>query len=171
MRGATMVSTSQWLGIVRSFSRPHASDDDPSPRRCLGRSNTRRSTGGCRLLISRLPNAGSLNLSAGTTATIDTVRFATSRLTTATSAERLQCFKLARIFTSRRGRRRHRWSGDTRNWSPVTLVELNPDPSQRPAAQCKVTSILTLTARSIGYRVSSSDPDARDLGRPPAAPK
>ena len=29
MRGATMVSTLQWLGIVPSFSRPHVSDDNP----------------------------------------------------------------------------------------------------------------------------------------------
>jgi transposase InsO family protein len=29
MRGATMVSTLQWLGIVPSFSRPHVSNDNP----------------------------------------------------------------------------------------------------------------------------------------------
>jgi transposase InsO family protein len=29
MRGATMVSTLQWLGIVPSLSRPHVSDDNP----------------------------------------------------------------------------------------------------------------------------------------------
>jgi len=29
MRGATMISTLQWLGIVPSFSRPHVSDDSP----------------------------------------------------------------------------------------------------------------------------------------------
>jgi len=29
MRGATMVSTLQWLDIVPSFSRPHVSDDNP----------------------------------------------------------------------------------------------------------------------------------------------
>src|SRR5688572_6903343 len=29
MRGATMVSMLQWLGIVPSFSRPHVSDDNP----------------------------------------------------------------------------------------------------------------------------------------------
>src|SRR5207237_9219992 len=29
MRGSTMVSTLQWLGIVPSFSRPHVSDDNP----------------------------------------------------------------------------------------------------------------------------------------------
>ena len=29
MRGSTMISTLQWLGIVPSFSRPHVSDDNP----------------------------------------------------------------------------------------------------------------------------------------------
>jgi putative transposase len=29
MRGATMLSTLQWLGVVPSFSRPHVSDDNP----------------------------------------------------------------------------------------------------------------------------------------------
>src|SRR3954463_569112 len=29
MRGATMIATLQWLGVVPSFSRPHVSDDNP----------------------------------------------------------------------------------------------------------------------------------------------
>jgi transposase InsO family protein len=29
MRGSTMVSTLQWLGVVPSFSRPHVCDDNP----------------------------------------------------------------------------------------------------------------------------------------------
>lgn len=29
MRGSTMISTLQWLGVVPSFSRPHVSDDNP----------------------------------------------------------------------------------------------------------------------------------------------
>jgi transposase InsO family protein len=29
MRGNTMVSTLQWLGVVPSFSRPHVSNDNP----------------------------------------------------------------------------------------------------------------------------------------------
>ena len=29
MRGATMIATLQWLGIVPSFSRPHVSNDNP----------------------------------------------------------------------------------------------------------------------------------------------
>ena len=29
MRGNTMISTLQWLGVVSSFSRPHVSDDNP----------------------------------------------------------------------------------------------------------------------------------------------
>src|SRR5688500_11773770 len=29
MRGSSMVSTLQWLGVVPSFSRPHVSDDNP----------------------------------------------------------------------------------------------------------------------------------------------
>jgi transposase InsO family protein len=29
MRGNTMISTLQWLGVVPSFSRPHVSDDNP----------------------------------------------------------------------------------------------------------------------------------------------
>lgn len=29
MRGATMIATLQWLGVVPSFSRPHVSNDNP----------------------------------------------------------------------------------------------------------------------------------------------
>jgi transposase InsO family protein len=29
MRGSTMMSTLQWLGVIPSFSRPHVSDDNP----------------------------------------------------------------------------------------------------------------------------------------------
>lgn len=29
MRGSTMLSTLQWLGVIPSFSRPHVSDDNP----------------------------------------------------------------------------------------------------------------------------------------------
>jgi transposase InsO family protein len=29
MRASTMLATLQWLGVVPSFSRPHASDDNP----------------------------------------------------------------------------------------------------------------------------------------------
>jgi transposase InsO family protein len=29
MRGSTMISTLQWLGVIPSFSRPHVSDDNP----------------------------------------------------------------------------------------------------------------------------------------------
>ena len=30
MKGRTMISTLQWLGVVPSFSRPHVSDNNPS---------------------------------------------------------------------------------------------------------------------------------------------
>ena len=33
MRGNTMISTLQWLGVIPSFSRPHVSDDNAGVRR------------------------------------------------------------------------------------------------------------------------------------------
>lgn len=86
MRGSTMLSTLQRLGVVPSFSRPHVSNDNPTQKPSFERSNRARRFRRCRLPTWTLPVGGWRGLSAGTTASTATVRFATSPLTSATSA-------------------------------------------------------------------------------------
>lgn len=46
MRGSTMISTLQWLGVVPSFSRPHVRTTIRTHRRCFAPSSTHRVTRG-----------------------------------------------------------------------------------------------------------------------------
>ncbi len=76
MRGSTMVSTLQWLGVVPSFSRPHVSDDNPYSESLFRTLKHTPAYRGCRSRTMRPLGVGSSALSAGTTANIDTARSA-----------------------------------------------------------------------------------------------
>jgi putative transposase len=135
MRGATMVSTLQWLGIVPSFSRPHVSDDNPYSEALF---RTLKYT-------PEYPQLPFVNVEAAERWVgrfvawynrehrHSAIRYITpderhfGRETSVLHARDV-LYRQARATTP------DRWSGDTRNWSSVALVELNPDPSQRSAA-------------------------------------
>ena len=80
MRGSTMIATLQWLGIVPSFSRPHVCNDNPYLRRCFAPSSTRQAIRVCPS-AAVTPHVSGSRLSAGTTRSIATARFAMSRQT------------------------------------------------------------------------------------------
>ncbi len=134
MRGNTMISTLQWLGIIPSFSRPHVSDDNPYSEALF---RTLKHTPA----YPRMPFA---NLD---TATQWVTRFVAwyngehrhSAIRYVTPNERhlgQEHGVLAHrheLYERARRSNPERWTANTRNWSPVGLVVLNPQPDQAAA--------------------------------------
>jgi putative transposase len=128
MRGATMVSTLQWLGIVPSFSRPHVSDDNPYSE-ALFRTLKHGPA------YPQLPFAG-----------IEAARRWVSRFVAWYNAEHRHSAirfvtpderhfgyeqrilaKRGKLYERARRIKPERWSRTTRNWKPVESVVLNPE--------------------------------------------
>jgi putative transposase len=134
MRGNTMISTLQWLGIVPSFSRPHVSDDNPYSEALF---RTLKHTPA----YPRMPFAnldGAMQWVARFVAWYNgehrhsAIRFVTPDerhlgQEHAVLAARRVLYERARTANP------ERWTRDTRNWSPVGLVTLNPQPDQAAA--------------------------------------
>jgi len=134
MRGNTMVSTLQWLGIVPSFSRPHVSNDNPYSEGLFRTIKYAPS-------YPRMPFA-TLEAAQRWVARFVTwyngehrhsaIRFVTPdqrhfRQEHGVLAQRHELYADARRATP------ERWTRATRNWSPVELVVLNPQPDQAAA--------------------------------------
>jgi transposase InsO family protein len=133
MTGATMVATLERLGVIRSLSRPAVSDDNPYSESLFKTLKYRpcypdRAFSGideARQWVSRFVqwyNTEHLH---------SAIRFVTpsSRhqgLDPAILAKRAAVYEKAKALNPRR------WSGKTRNWTPITEVFLNPKnhPSQ-----------------------------------------
>jgi transposase InsO family protein len=81
MRGATMIATLQWLGVVPSFSRPHVSNDNPYSEALF---RTLKHTPASSRRVCGWPAS-----SLGTTARTATAASATSHPTSGTLAVRL----------------------------------------------------------------------------------
>jgi transposase InsO family protein len=134
MKGATMLATLQWLGIVPSFSRPRVSDDNPYSE-ALFRTVKYR---------PEYPKKPFENLEAAR-AWVDRfvvwynnehrhsgIRFITpSQKHSGSENEVLECRK--EVYRQAREKNPARWSGTTRNWEPIEVVVLNP--SKRQDAQ------------------------------------
>ena len=135
MRGATMVATLQWLGIVPSFSRPHVSNDNPYSEALF---RTLKYTPA----YPRLPFAG-----------VETARSWVARFVGWYNREhrhsgiryvtpderhygREGAVLAARrdVYERARRRRPERWPREIRNWTPVGAVVLNPEPATTAAA-------------------------------------
>lgn len=131
MRGSTMLSTLQWLGIVPSFSRPHVSDDNPYSEALF------------RTLkyAPAYPRQPFANVEAAQRWVTRFVAWYNgehrhSAIRFVTPDERHYGREHA-VLTQRRdlyerARRANpeRWSRGTRNWSPVGDVVLNPQPDR-----------------------------------------
>jgi len=132
MKGATMLATLQWLGVVPSFSRPHVKDDNPYSE-ALFRTLKYRPA------YPRRPFRSIAEARAWVAAFVDWynndhqhsgIRF----LTPAQRHEQLDAVILdKRHSIYQRARKNHpgRWSGKTRDWSPITTVLLNPDAAEK----------------------------------------
>jgi putative transposase len=133
MRGRTMVATLQWLGIVPSFSRPHVSNDNPYSEALF---RTLKHT-------PVYPRGPFVDLE---TASRWVARFIVwyntehrhSAIHFVTPAERHSGADVA-ILNSRhdlyeraRRQRPERWTRQTRNWTPIAVVMLNPLRTTQP---------------------------------------
>jgi putative transposase len=129
MRGATMIATLQWLGVVPSFSRPHVSNDNPYSE-ALFRT------------LKYTPAYPKLPFFSVEQAHAWMARFVAwyngthrhSGIRYVTPDERhlgREPAVLARrhaVYVQAHHKRPERWSRDTRNWTPVGAVILNPQP-------------------------------------------
>ncbi len=128
MRGSMMIATLQWLGIVPSFSRPHVSDDNPYSEALF---RTLKHTPA----YPRLPFADIASAECWVARFVDWYngvhRHSAIRYVTpderyfgqehAVLARRRELYERVRNATPQR------WTGATRNWTPVGLVTLNPE--------------------------------------------
>lgn len=128
MKGATMLATLQWLGVVPSFSRPHVKDDNAYSESLFRTLKYRPS----------YPKRPFKSLKEAREWVDEFVRwYNTEHLHSAihfvTPAERHAqqdssiLAKRARVYEQARRRHPLRWTGATRDWTPVELVYLNPD--------------------------------------------
>ncbi len=128
MKGATMVATLERLGVLASFSRPSVSNDNPFSESLFRTLKYR----------PEYPAQPFADLAAARAWVHAFVRwYNTTHLHSAiqfvTPADRHAGHDLA-LLTARhtvyeRARARHpeRWTGNTRNWEPITTVALNPE--------------------------------------------
>jgi len=133
MKGATLLATLHTLGIMPSFSRPAVSNDNPYSESLF------------RTLKYRpdYPPQPFADLPAARRWVADfvdwynhhhrhsAIRFVTpaqrhAGLETAILAQRTA------TYADAKARHPQRWSGPTRNWTPIPVVRLNPEKSQQP---------------------------------------
>lgn len=128
MKGATMVATLERLGVLASFSRPGVSNDNPFSESLFRTLKYR----------PEYPRQPFADIPAARAWVRDFVQwYNTEHLHSAirfvTPADRHAGRDTAilaqrhAVYTKARAARPDRWSGETRNWTPVTDVRLNPE--------------------------------------------
>ena len=128
MKGATMKVTMERLGVVASFSRPRVSNDNPFSK-ALFRT--------CKHVPS-WPGRGIASIDAARNWVAGFVRWYNTehrhsaiRFVTPEKRhrheDRVPLASRHRVYELARAARPERWSGRTRNWSPVGAVWLNPE--------------------------------------------
>lgn len=128
MRGSTMISTLQWLGVIPSFSRPHVSDDNPYSEALF---RTLKHTPA----YPRLPFADLASASRWVAHFVDWYnrKHRHSAIRYVTPDERHDGRHIDvlasrhALYERARAANPERWAGRSRNWSPVGLVVLNPE--------------------------------------------
>jgi len=135
MRSSTMISTLQWLGVVPSFSRPHVSDDNAYSEALF---RTLKHTSAFPRLPFADPGAARRWVAHFVHWYNGEHRHSAIRYVTPNErhdgrenhvlAQRHELYQRARRANP------ERWSGSTRDWSPVGLVTLNPERLARQAA-------------------------------------
>ena len=132
MKGSTLLTTLQRLGVVPSFSRPRASDDNPYSEALF------------RTLKPEYPREAFASLEeARRWVALFVEAYNTEHRHSAikflTPEERhlgLQEMILTnrqQVYEQARQRHPERWTGKTRDWSPIEVVRLNPDPETKPS--------------------------------------
>lgn len=128
MKGATMLATLQTLGVMPSFSRPAVSNDNPYSESLFKTMKYRPA----------YPQQPFENLMAarqwvGTFVHWYNEEHRHSAIRFVTPAQRhagldaALLSKRTELYEAAKARRPERWSGATRNWTPVVVVHLNPE--------------------------------------------
>lgn len=131
MKGATMLATLQWLGVVPSFSRPSVSNDNPYSESLFG---TMKYT-------PTYPSKPFESLDAARDWVNEFIHWYNeehrhSGIQFVTPAQRHsgveQSILMNRegVYEAAKQRNPERWSRGTRNWSPISEVWLNPEKSE-----------------------------------------
>lgn len=128
LKATTVLAMLEWLGVKPSYSRPRVSDDNAYAESLFRTAKYR----------PEFPTKGFADLDAAQTWAIGFVRWYNhehrhSGIRYVTPAQRHSgddhAILAARhaLYTEARARNPARWSGDTRNWSPILAVTLNPE--------------------------------------------
>lgn len=128
MKGSTMLATLQRLGVIASFSRPAVSDDNPFAE-ALFRTMKYRPGYPKKPFASRedaqawvdgfVAWYNGTHLHSG-------IRFVTPNDRHEGRDVEILAARKA-LYAQARARTPRRWTGPTRNWSPITAVRLNPE--------------------------------------------
>ena len=130
MKGATMLATLQTLGVMPSFSRPAVSNDNPY-------SESLFKTMKYRPVYPRKAFANMLAARqwVGTFVAWYNHEHRHSGIAFVTPAQRHAGLdgdllrQRVKVYEAAKARHPERWTGATRNWTPVSIVHLNPDQS------------------------------------------
>ena len=132
MRGSTMVATLQWLGIVPSFSRPHVCNDNPYSEALF---RTLKHTP----VYPRLPFADDESARRWVARFVgwyngehhhSAIRYVTPNERHVGADVDILARRHA-LYEQARSRKPERWPRNTRNWTPLGAVVLNPKPINR----------------------------------------
>ena len=127
MKGATMLATLQKLGVVPSFSRPSVSDDNPYSESLF---RTLKYAPACPSKPFESIEAARQWVHGFVQWYNDEHRHSAIRYVTPSQRHRGEDRSLLKqreaVYKAARQQNPQRWSGNTRNWNPVTEVWLNP---------------------------------------------
>ena len=128
MRGATMLATLKALGVVPSFSRPAVSNDNPYSESLFKTMKYRSSypRGPFESLMAARQWVGSFVHWYNEEHRHSAISFVTPAQRHA-GLDGALLAKRAEVYAAAKDKHPERWSGDTRNWRPVTIVHLNPE--------------------------------------------
>lgn len=132
MKSATLLATLQALGVATSFSRPSVCDDNPFSESAF-RTMKYRPQYPTRPFSSKESAANWLDWFVrwyNSEHRHSGIRFVTpDQRHEGSDGEILE--RRRAVYEQARSERPSRWSGRTRDWSPVTVTKLNPDPRAR----------------------------------------
>ena len=128
MKGSTMLATLQRLGVIASFSRPSVSDDNPFAEAIFRTMKYRPG----------YPKKPFADLAAATAWVDDFVRWYNGEhlhsgirfvrpLDRHEGRDRAILAARHVVYANAKTRNPRRWTGPTRNWTPIRAVRLNPE--------------------------------------------
>jgi len=141
MKGATMLATLRVLGVATSFSRPRTSNDNAYSESAFKTLKYRpeypsrpfASIGAARAWVAQFVAwYNDVHLHSA-------IRFVTPADRHAGRDSAILAQR-RRIYAAARRRRPDRWTGSTRNWSPIETVALNPERAAAAASNANETS-------------------------------